>query len=330
MLAGLSQDDHPLTLQHVLERARRLYADSEVATVGARGTARASYGELCRRVDRLCSALESLGVRPGDRVATFAWNTQAHLELYLAVPCMGAVLHTINFRLFADQIAYIAGHAEDAVVFVDDSLVPRLEALAGRLGTVRHYVVVGDGDTGSLPGAIRYEELLAAQRGGYDYPDLDDRAAAALCYTSGTTGNPKGVLYSHRCNLLHAAGTCMTDSVGVGSHDRVLPIVPMFHANAWGLPYAALLTGADLVLPGASPQAGAIARTIAQERVTVAGAVPTVWLDVLRHVDEHGADLSWLRTVVCGGAAVPLSLMRAFEERYGVRMIQAWGMTETG
>ena len=331
MLAGLMQDDHPLTLRHVLERARRMYASGEVATLTRAGVARASYAEVAARVDRLCRALESLGVGRGDRVATFAWNTQAHLELYLAVPSMGAVLHTINIRLFADQLEYIANHAEDAVVFVDSDLVPTLAEVAPRLRTVRRFVVIGDEHLDVLPRAIRYEDLLAAQPDdGYAYPRLDDRSPAALCYTSGTTGNPKGVLYSHRANVLHAAGACMTDSVGVGQADRVLPIVPMFHANAWGLPYAAALTGADLLLPGAAPRPDAVAAAIESEGITIAAAVPTVWLDVLRHLDEHPRDLSALRTVVCGGAAVPLSLMQAFEERHGVRIVQAWGMTETG
>jgi fatty-acyl-CoA synthase len=323
--------DHPLTIQHILDRMRGIYGDSEVVTLRSPEgeSSRASYEQVGERVDRLCRALESLGVGEGDRVATFAWNTQEHLELYMAAPCMGAVLHTLNIRLFPEQLTYIANHASDQVVFVHDSLVGVLEKVAPSFETVRHYVVIGDGDAGSLPNVVRYEELLADQSAGYDYPELDERAAAGLCYTSGTTGNPKGVLYSHRSNFLHAMGACMSETLGTSSHDRVLPVVPMFHANAWGLPYACAMAGCDLVMPGPCLQAGPLARLIERERVTFAGAVPTIWLDLLRYADEHKPDLSSLSRVICGGAAVPESLMRGFEERHGVRIVQAWGMTET-
>jgi fatty-acyl-CoA synthase len=329
MLEGLMQHDHPLTLQLILERMRRLYAGTEVVSVRDGDRTRATYGEVAERTDRLCAALESLGVGPGDRVATFSWNTREHLEAYLAVPSMGAVLHTLNVRLFPDQLAYVVDHAEDRLILVDDSLVPVLEELAPRLRSVRDYVVIGDGEAGSLPDPLRYEELLAAQEPGYDYPELDDRQAAGLCYTSGTTGNPKGVLYSHRSNILHAMAECMADSMGLRSDDRVMPVVPMFHANAWGIPYAAALTGAALVMPGRDLSAPALAELIAGERVTMSAAVPTIWMDLLRHADEQPVDLSSLRLVVCGGSAVPLSLMREFEERHGVPILQAWGMTET-
>jgi acyl-CoA synthetase (AMP-forming)/AMP-acid ligase II len=328
MLEGLVQHDHPLTLQMVLGRMRRMYGDSEVATLTDDGLERASFAEVCERVDRLCRALESLGVGQGDRVATFAWNSQRHLEAYLAAPCMGAVLHTLNIRLFADQLTYVANHAEDKVVLVDDSLVPVLEKVAPTFETVEHYVVMGDGDAGSLPNAIRYEELIAEAPASFDYPELDDRAAAGLCYTSGTTGNPKGVLYSHRSNVLHALGTCMVDAMGLSSADRVLPIVPQFHANSWGIPYAAGFVGADLIMPSKFLQPEPLVKLIVEEGVTLAPGVPTVWRDVLRYVDEHKPDLSGLR-VICGGSAVPLDLMQAFEERHGVTVIQAWGMTET-
>jgi fatty-acyl-CoA synthase len=330
VLEGLMQHDHPLTLQLVLERVRRVHADGEVVGVRDGERTALSYGDLAGRVDRLSRALEGLGVETGDRVATFAWNTPEHLEVYLAVPCSGAVLHTVNVRLFADQVEYIVDHAQDQVVFVDDSLVPFLEELAPRLHSVRHYVVMGSGGAGSLPDAIGYEDLLAEQPAdGYDYPELDDRQAAGLCYTSGTTGNPKGVLYSHRSNILHALGQCLADSIGVRAGDRVMPVVPMFHANAWGMPYASAMAGADLVMPGPDLSGEALARLIASERVTVSGAVPTIWMDLLRYADEQSPDLSSLRTVVCGGSSVPLSLMREFEERHDVRILQAWGMTET-
>jgi fatty-acyl-CoA synthase len=328
-LQSLMQDDYQLTLHHVLDRMRGISGEKQVVTLGEDGVRRATYAEVGERIDRLCRGLESLRIGPGDRVATFMWNSQEHLEVYVGVPCMGAVLHTLNIRLFAEQLTYIANHAEDQVVFVDDSLVPVLEKVAPTFETVRHYVVVGDGDSGSLPNVVRYEDLLSSQQEGYDYPELDERTAAGLCYTSGTTGNPKGVLYSHRSNVLHSMGTCLADAVGVTWCDRLLPVVPMFHANAWGLPYACGLVGADLIMPSRFLQPEPLARLIETERVTIAGAVPTIWMDLLRYADEHKPDLSSLRTVMCGGAAVPESLMRAFEERHDVRIIQAWGMTET-
>jgi fatty-acyl-CoA synthase len=329
MLEGLMQHDHPLTLRHLLERSRGMGGDSEVVTLTDEGTTRASYAEVGERVDRLCRALASLGVGEGDRVATFAWNSQRHLEIYLAVPSMGAVLHTLNIRLFADQLVYVANHAEDKVVFVDDSLVPLLAEVAPRFETVEHWVVMGDGDASPLPGALSYEELLAEQEPEFEYPELDDRSAAGLCYTSGTTGNPKGVLYSHRSNILHAMGKCLADSVAIKHSDVVMPVVPMFHANAWGFPYACAMAGASLVMPSRFVAAEPLANAIERERVTITGAVPTVWLDLLRYADEHGSDLSSIETMVCGGAAVPLSLIEAMEERHGVRIVQGWGMTET-
>jgi fatty-acyl-CoA synthase len=328
MLEGLVQHDFPLTIQHILGRMRNVYGDSEVVTLTDSGNERATYSEVGDRIDRLSSALRSLGIKDGDRVATFAWNSQRHLEVYFAAPCIGAVLHTLNIRLFTEQLIYVANHAEDQVVFVDDCLVPLLEQVADKLETVRHYVVMGDGDAGSLPNAIRYEELLAEQDDGFDYPELDDRQAAGLCYTSGTTGNPKGVLYSHRSNLLHSFGTCLADSMGLTASDRMLPVVPMFHANAWGIPYAAGLIGADLIMPSQFLQPEPIAKLIKDERVTVSAAVPTIWAGLLRYADENEVDLSSMDRVICGGSAVPLSLMKSWEDR-GLRIIQAWGMTET-
>jgi fatty-acyl-CoA synthase len=330
MLEGLMQD-HQLTIRHILERMRGVYGTSEVVTLkSAEGEkARATYAEVGKRIDRLCNALTSLGIKSGDRVATFAWNSQEHLEVYMGVPCMGAVLHTLNIRLFAEQLTYIANHAEDKIVFASDSLVPVLEKVAPSFETVEHYVIFGDGDAGSLPNVIRYEELLAEQSDSFAYPDLDEHTAAGLCYTSGTTGNPKGVLYSHRSNFLHSMGACMTSTLGIATEDRVLPVVPMFHANAWGLPYACAMVGSDMVMPGPFLQAKPLADLIESERITFAGAVPTIWMDLLRYADENKPDLSSIRTVACGGAAVPESLMRGFEERHGVKIIQAWGMTET-
>ena len=329
MVEGLMQHDSQLTLTHALERMRGMFGDSEVVTARAEGTERATYAEVGERIDRLCRALRSLGVKDGDRVATFAWNTQRHFEAYLGVPCMGAVLHTLNIRLFADQLVYVVNHAQDSVILVDGSLVEPLAELAPKFETVRHYVVMGEGDTSALPHAVSYEELIGSQEPGFDYPALDERAAAGLCYTSGTTGNPKGVLYSHRSNMLHALGQCLADSMGIRHDDRMLPVVPMFHANAWGIPYAAAMVGADLIMPGQYLQADRLARLIEEERVTFSAGVPTIWMDMLNYADEHRPDLSTLRMLVCGGSAVPRSLMEAFEERHGVRIVQAWGMTET-
>jgi fatty-acyl-CoA synthase len=329
MLEGLVQHDFQLTIQHILGRMRNVYGDSEVVTLADGGTERATYAEVADRIDRLAGALDSLGVEQGDRVATFAWNSQRHLEVYYAVPCIGAVLHTLNIRLFTEQLIYVANHAEDQIVFVDDCLVPLLEKVAPKLETVRHYVIMGDGDAGSLPNALRYEELLAEQEPGYDYPELDDRQAAGLCYTSGTTGNPKGVLYSHRSNLLHSFGTGLRDAMGLCSSDRMLPIVPMFHANAWGIPYAAGLVGADLIMPFQFLKPEPLAKLIEEERPTVSAAVPTIWSELLRYADDHDVDFSSIDRIICGGAAVPLALMKAWEEKHGLRIIQAWGMTET-
>jgi fatty-acyl-CoA synthase len=330
MLEGLMQDDYQLTLRHVLERVRRFGADSEVVTLKGEGDVRrASYPEVAERADRLASALAGLGIRPGDRVGTFMWNDQEHFEAYLAVPSMGVVLNTVNIRLFPEQVAYIINHAQDRVVLVDDLLAPALAQLADQLETVEHFVVVGQGEDCGLPNVIRYEELLADADPSFDYPDLDERQAAGLCYTSGTTGNPKGVLYSHRSTILHAMAQSGADAIGLRFTDRVLPIVPMFHVNAWGVPHGCGLTGASLVMPGPFLQGEPLAKLFESEKVTVSAGVPTVWNAVLQYVDANPTDLSSLRVVVCGGAAVPQGLMQGLEERHGVHMVQGWGMTET-
>ncbi|GAC1435334.1 MAG: fatty acid--CoA ligase [Solirubrobacteraceae bacterium] len=330
MLEGLMLNDFPLTLAHMRRRMRDVHGSSQVITLTDHGTTRSSFAECAERVDRLGRVLQRLGVQRGERVGTFAWNSQRHFELYMAIPCLGAVLHTLNIRLFAEQLDYIINHAQDRVVFIDDDLIELIEPLLDRLGGVRHWVVMGDGGAGALPDPLRYEELLAeAGEGAFDWPQCDEREAAALCYTSGTTGNPKGVLYSHRSIALHSTSQCLADSAALCERDRALVVVPMFHANAWGIPHAATLSGTDLVLPGPFLQAEPLAKLIAQERPTLMGCVPTIFQDLLRYADEHGADLSSLQKCLCGGSAVPRALIEAFEERHDVPIYQAWGMTET-
>ncbi|MFZ2114074.1 MAG: long-chain fatty acid--CoA ligase [Solirubrobacteraceae bacterium] len=330
MLEGLMQDDFQLTLHHPLHRMRSVHPGAEVVTLTDAGVTRASYGQVAQRVDRLARVLDRLGVKQGDRVGTFAWNNQRHLELYMAVPCIGAVLHTLNIRLFAEQLTYIVNHAEDGVIFVDDSVVPILAELVPTFSGVRNYVVMGDGDCGSLPNVLRYEELLEqAGPGPFEYPELDERQAAALCYTSGTTGNPKGVLYSHRSISLHSTASLMKDALGLSQRDRALLVVPMFHVNAWGIPHAAALAGADLIMPDRFLQAEPLAKLIEAERPTIMGCVPTIFADLLRYADANDVDISSLDNAACGGSAVPRQMMRDFQERHGVNVFQAWGMTET-
>ncbi len=341
MLEGLMQNDFPLTLNHLRRRLGSCNHGAELVSVTADGSVRrATHAQLFQRIDRLARALRMLGVEQGERVATFAWNNQRHFELYFAVPCSGAVLHTLNIRLFEEQLTYIVNHAEDRAIFVDESLVAALAKLVPTFTTVANYVVMGDGELErseierQLPGALLYEELLDEADPGsaepFEYPELDERQAAALCYTSGTTGNPKGVLYSHRSISLHSSATLMTDANGLSRADRVLAVVPMFHANAWGLPYGAALAGADLILPDRFLGAEHLARLIAAERPTQMGCVPTIFSDLLRYADEHPeVDLSSLTNAACGGSAVPRQLMQDFEERHDVRIFQAWGMTET-
>ncbi len=328
MFASTMQD-RPLTIASVIRHGASVHARSEVRTWTGTSSRVATFAEVASRAARLATALARLGVSAGDRVATFAWNTQEHLEAYLAVPGMGAVLHTLNVRLFPEQLAFVIRHAEDRVILADASLAPLLAKVRAQIPCVERIVVWGDEDASSLGEPPRYEALLAAEGDGFAWVDPDERAAAAICYTSGTTGNPKGVAYSHRSEVLHAMAVCTGSVLGLCDRDRVLPIASMFHANAWGFPYAAWMCGADLLLPGRHLQAEPICRLIAAERPTVAGAVPTVWSDVLRHAEETRSDLSSIRRVLCGGSAVPRALMEALEKRHGVRVLQAWGMTET-
>jgi acyl-CoA synthetase (AMP-forming)/AMP-acid ligase II len=325
--------DYPLTIGSIFRHGRAVHGESLVVTFEGDGSRQATFAEVAERVERLAAALHRLGIEPGDRVGTFAWNTQEHLEAYFAIPVMGAVLHTLNIRLFPEQLAYVTNHAEDRVVIVDASVIPLLARVAAELKTVEHFIVIGDGDADALTvnGAtvLRYDELLAAEQPGFAWPDVDERAASAMCYTSGTTGNPKGVVYSHRSSYLHSMAVCDAGAMALTERDRVLAIVPMFHANAWGLPYAGWMAGCDFLMPAQFLQAEPLVRFIDAERPTFSGAVPTIWADVLRYSVDHSVDLSSFRMVVVGGSAVPRSLMEAFEREHSVRIIQAWGMTET-
>jgi fatty-acyl-CoA synthase len=325
--------DVPLTLGFLLRHGLSTYGTSKVVTCTGDGAREATYTEIGQQAAQLAHALVELGIQDGDRVGTFEWNNAEHLVAYLAIPGMGAVLHTLNVRLFPEQLAYTVNHAEDRVVIVDGSLVPLLAKVLPELKTVEHVLVHGDGGealAGMGPTITRYEELVDRQPTAFDWrTDLDETSAACMCYTSGTTGNPKGVVYSHRSAYLHSMAACMGSAFGIGEQDRVLPVVPMFHVNAWGLPYAAWLAGADMVMSDRFLQAEYLCPFMQQQRPTIVAGVPSVWTAVLKHAVDNAIDLSFLRTVVCGGSAVPLSLMQGFQDKLGVKVVQAWGMTET-
>jgi fatty-acyl-CoA synthase len=325
--------DYPLTTRQILDHAGALFAKKTVVTREADGSVtRSTYGDVFRRARRLASALSRLGVGDATRVATMCWNTQRHLEVYLAVPTMGAVLHTVNFRLFAGQIAYIMNHAEDEILIVDPSVIPVLGQIHEPIPRLRHVIVAGDvpDATATLLGTPvhAYEELLEAERDEFDFPHLDEGQAAAMCYTSGTTGEPKGVVYSHRAIMLHTMAEAMVDVLAVSERDVVMPVVPMFHVNSWGLPFTCALVGANQVLPGPAPTPSDLARLIESERVTMSAGVPTVWLGVLAAQQQEPRDFSSLTRIAVGGSAAPRALIEAYEERFGVPIWHAWGMTE--
>jgi len=328
-----TMQDFPLTLVHLFERAEQLFFDKEIVTATGTGRERTTYGEWARRTRCLGGVLDTLGVPADARVATFAWNTARHVELYFAIPCSGRVVHTLNIRLFPEQLVYIVNHAEDDVIFVDRSLAGALWPLLAQCPTVRHLVVMDDGK-GELPDTPPsptievhdYETLLVSSEPA-DFNITDEYRAASMCYTSGTTGNPKGVIATHRSSVLHNFGVLAAGSIGITERDRVLPIVPMFHANAWGLAHACVAAGASLVMPGPDLSAPAVAALIAEERVTVAAGVPTIWMGVLPEL--AGKDTSNLRSVICGGSAVPRALSEAWRAQVGLPILQAWGMTET-
>jgi fatty-acyl-CoA synthase len=328
--------DFPLTITSIMRFGAEVFGDSEVVTLAdGKERRRRSFADTAARAGRLANGLRSLGIDGDERVATFMWNNNEHLEAYLAVPSMGAVLHTLNIRLFPEQVTYVANHAQDSVIIANCSLVPVLAKVLGDMTTVHTVLVSGEGDLGELEASgkqiLSYEEVLAGSSPTFDWPEeIDERSAAAMCYTSGTTGNPKGVVYSHRSCWLHSMSVTTANNNGLGADDRTMPVVPMFHANAWGTPYAAFMCGADLVMPDRFLQAQPLVELIGSERVTISAGVPTIWNDVLQYLRAHpDSDLSSLRAVMCGGSAVPRALIAAFDQEFGIRIIQGWGMTET-
>jgi fatty-acyl-CoA synthase len=334
-MLGLMQE-HKLLVSSLIEHAASSHPDAEIVSRTVEGPIhRCTYGDLHRRSQQLANALTALGVERGDRVATLAWNGYRHMELYFAVSGMGAVLHTVNPRLFPEQLEYIIAHAEDAVLCFDLSFLPLVEKLAPQLKSVRAFVAMTDGahmPASSIPNLLCYEALLDAQSDHYAWPEFDENTAASLCYTSGTTGMPKGVLYSHRSTVLHALGACTVDNLALSRGETALLVVPMFHVNAWSMPYAGAMSGAKLVLPGPALDGASVYQLLRDEQVTLALGVPTVWMMLLQHAATAGmhptSELA-LRRVVIGGAAVPPAMVEAFERDFGALVVHAWGMTET-
>jgi fatty-acyl-CoA synthase len=329
MLEGLTQD-YQLTLPYILRRAEQLYGYREIVTRRPdKSFHRYTFADFAARSKRLAVALKGLGIEPGDRVGTLGWNTYQHLEAYFGVPCSGAVLHTLNPRLHEDDLAYIANHAEDRVMLVDETLVEVFEKFRDETN-IEHAVIVTEG--GDVPeGMISYEDLLSgADEADFEYPEFDEKQAAAMCYTSGTTGRPKGALYSHRSTVLHSMMAAMGNTFALSEADCVLPVVPMFHVNAWGLPFASVLVGAKIMMPGPHLDPESLLEDFEQEGVTFTAGVPTVFLAVLQALDAEPDryDLSKLRSMVIGGSAVPKGVIKAFEERHGIDVVHAWGMTE--
>ena len=330
-ITSTMQDDFPLTITTILLHGSRVFGRSECVTWQGDGARHTSYRQIEENARRLAAALTKLGVGPGDPVGTFCWNSQEHLEAYYAVPCMGAVVHTLNIRLPAQQLVHIVNDAQDKIIIVDGSLLPALAPVVGSFTSVEAYIVAGEGDTsvlGDRP-VYSYAELLAAEEPSFDWPELDERSAAVMCYTSGTTGDPRGVVYSHRSTYLHAVSTLQSACTGASDADRQLTIVPMFHVNAWGIPFAAFMAGTTLHMPGKYMTPGALVDFIEAEHSTLASGVPTIWAGILQVGAQREINLSSLRFGTSGGAAMPRSLMEAFQKQYGVTIIQGWGMTET-
>jgi fatty-acyl-CoA synthase len=327
-----SMQDWPLTVDKILDHAKEWHSDREVVSRSVEGPiVRTTYGQIHERAKRLSNALKALGVQPGDRVATLAWNTGRHIEAWYAIMGMGAVCHTLNPRLFAEQLCYIIGHAEDKVLFVDLTFVPVLLEHREKMSTVQHFVVMTDRDGMkgvNFPGALCFEDLVEQHAADFVWGGFDEKTPAGLCYTSGTTGNPKGVLYSHRSNFLHTLVTLGSDVMGLSAKDTVLPVVPMFHANAWGIAFSAPAVGAKLVMPGAKLDGASVHELLESEGVTFSAAVPTVWQMLLGHLRDTKGQLTTLKRVVIGGSAVPEAIVRGFRDEYGVDVTHAWGMTE--
>ena len=331
-MKGLMQDS-PLLISSLISFADLYHGDVELVSRTVEGPIhRYNYHEAHKRSKQVANALLSLGVKPGDRIGTLAWNGYRHLELYFGISGMGAVLHTINPRLFPEQIVYIANHAEDRYLFVDLTFVPLLESIADKLSNVKGFIIMTDEThmpPTKLPNPWCYETLIGKQSDDYFWPRFEENTASSLCYTSGTTGNPKGVLYAHRSTVLHSFCVCTIDGLGISSGEIILPVVPMFHANAWGTPYAAAMCGAKMVFPGSKMDGASIYELLDNEKVSLTLAVPTVWLMLLNHLQETGKKLPFLKRVVIGGSAAPKSMIKTFEEDYDVQVIHAWGMTET-
>lgn len=328
-----TMQDEPLSLATLLRHATTIHADARVSTWTGDGVRTMSYGDLGRQAAQLAHALRGLGVRGSDRVATFMWNNNEHLVAYVTIPSMGAVLHALNIRLSAEQLVFVANHAEDKVVLVDGSLLPLFGQVLPRMTTIEHVIVVnGDPATLDAPEGVTvhsYDELLTDQSENFDYPEIDERSAAAMCYTSGTTGDPKGVVYSHRSNYLHSMQVCTASGMALSRRDYALAVVPMFHANAWGIPYAALMSGASLLMTDRFLQPAPLLAMMADQQPTFAAAVPSIWTGVLTELELNPQDITHLRDVIVGGSAAPPAMMHAFEEQHGVRVLHAWGMTET-
>jgi acyl-CoA synthetase (AMP-forming)/AMP-acid ligase II len=324
--------DRPLLVSSLIEHAATYHGDTEIVSRTVEGPIhRTTYAQAERRAKRVANALTRLGIRPGDRVATLAWNGYRHFELYFGISGIGAVCHTINPRLFHEQIEYIVNHAEDRVLFVDLTFVPLVEKLADRLKPIRHTVIMTDAahmPPTSLPDALCYETLIATETDALAWPEFDERRACSMCYTSGTTGNPKAALYSNRSTILHAFAVCSADAIGFSSVDTICPIVPMFHANAWGVPYSASMVGAKLVFPGAALDGPSLCDLFEAEGVTLTLGVPTVWLGMLNEMEARGRKPSRLERLLVGGSAAPLAMIETFEKRYGITVMHGWGMTE--
>ena len=325
--------DRPLLISSIIEHADRYFGSNEIVSRRVEGDIhRYTYRDCHRRARQLANALTGLGVAMGERVGTIAWNGYRHLEAYYAISGSGAVLHTINPRLHPEQVAYIANHAEDQYILFDLTFLPLVEAFAAHCKTVKGFILMADRDrmpaATKIPNLLCYEELIAASSPDYTWPLFDEHAASSLCYTSGTTGNPKGALYSHRSTVLHSYASAMPDSLNVSARDTVLPVVPMFHVNAWGLPYSVPLTGAKMVFPGPALDGKSVYELFEQEQVTFSAGVPTVWLGLLTHMAQNNLKFSSFKRTVIGGSACPPSMMKAFRHQHGVEVVHAWGMTE--